>query len=137
VLLDNHIKTLVSLDFLVVPTATFRVLFVLLVLAHDRRRVVHFNVTSDPSAAWTANQITHSFPCESTPRYLPRDRDGVYGEYFRGRMKNLGVKEVLTAARSLWQDPLRRAADRLRPPRLLGPRDGSAAFPVGALPRTR
>jgi transposase InsO family protein len=102
--LDNHVKTLVSLDFFVVPTATFRVLFVLLVLAHDRRRVVHFNVTSDPSAAWTANQITQAFPCESAPRYPLRDRDGVYGKYSQRRVKNFGIKEVLTAARSPWQN---------------------------------
>jgi transposase InsO family protein len=103
--LDNHLKTLVSLDFFVVPTATFRVLFVLLILAHDRRRVLHFNVTSDPSAEWTAQQLVQTFPGDTAPRYLLRDRDGVYGKYFRRRVKNLGIKEVLTAARSPWQSP--------------------------------
>jgi transposase InsO family protein len=81
------------------------VLFVLLILGHDRRRVLHFNVTSDPSAEWTAQQVVQTFPDETAPRYLLRDRDGVYGEYFRGRMKNLGIKEVLTASRSPWQSP--------------------------------
>jgi transposase InsO family protein len=103
--LDNHVKTLVSLDFFVVPTATFRVLFVLLILAHDRRRVVRFNVTSDPSAEWTAQQVVQAFPYETAPRYLLRDRDGVYGKYFRRRVKDLGIKEVLTAPRSPWQSP--------------------------------
>lgn len=103
--LDNHVQTLVSLDFFVVPTATFRVLFVLLILSHDRRRVLHFNVTSDPSAEWTAQQLVQAFPDETAPRYLLRDRDGVYGKYFRRRVKDLGIKEVLTAPRSPWQNP--------------------------------
>jgi len=103
--LDNHVKDLVSIDFFTVPTATFRVLFVLLILSHDRRRVVHFNVTSSPSAEWTAQQIVQAFPEETAPRYLLRDRDGIYGPYFRRRVRNLGIKEVLTAARSPWQNP--------------------------------
>jgi putative transposase len=79
--------------------------FVLLILSHDRRRVLHFNVTSDPSAAWTAHQLVQTFPGETAPRYLLRDRDRVYGKYFRRRVKDLGIKEVLTAARSPWQNP--------------------------------
>ena len=103
--LDNHLKDLVSIDFFVVPTATFRVLFGFLILAHDRRRVLHFNVTSSPSAEWTAQQIVQAFPEESAPRYLLRDRDGTYGKYFRRRVRDLGVKQVLIAARSPWQSP--------------------------------
>ena len=103
--LDNHVKDLVSIDFFTVPTATFRVLFVVLILTHDRRRVVHFNVTSSPSAEWTAQQIVQAFPEETAPRYLLRDRDGIYGPYFRRRVRNLSIKEVLTAARSPWQNP--------------------------------
>jgi len=103
--LDNHVKDLVSLDFFVVPTATFRVLFVLLSLDHDRRRVLQFNVTSNPSAEWTAQQVAQAFPFDTAPRYLLRDRDGIFGKYFRHRIKNLGIKEVLTAARSPWQNP--------------------------------
>jgi putative transposase len=103
--LDNHVKTLVSLDFFVVPTATFRVLFVMLILAHERRRVVHFNVTSDPSAEWTARQVVQAFSHDTAPRYLLRDRDGVYGKHFRRRVKNLGIQEVLSAPRSPWQSP--------------------------------
>jgi len=103
--LNNHLKDLVSLDFFVVPTATFRVLFVLLIFAHNRRRILHFNVTSSPSAEWTAQQVVQAFPGVSIPRYLLRDRDCIYGKYFRRRMKNLGINEVLTAARSPWQNP--------------------------------
>jgi transposase InsO family protein len=103
--LDNHLKDLVSIDFLVVPTATFRVLFVLIVLAHHRRRVVHFNVTEHPTAPWTAEQIIQGFPDGTEPRYLLRDRDGIYGEAFRERVKAMGMEEVITAPRSPWQNP--------------------------------
>jgi putative transposase len=103
--LENHVDTLVSIDFFTVPTVFFHVLFVFVVLAHDRRRILSINVTSNPSAAWTANQIVQAFPWQSAPRYLLRDRDGIYGKHFRGRVQNLGIKEVLTAARSPWQSP--------------------------------
>ena len=62
-------------------------------------------MTSSPSAAWTANQIVQAFPWESAPRYLLRDRDGIYGSYFRHRVRNLGTKEVIIARRSPWQNP--------------------------------
>jgi len=104
--LDNHVKDLVSMDFFVVPTATFRVLFVLVVLAHDRRRVVHFNVTEHPTARWTGEQIIQAFPDGSEPQYLLRDRDRIYGEEFKERILAIGVKEILTAPQSPWQNPL-------------------------------
>jgi putative transposase len=85
--LMNHVRDLVSIDFFTVPTAQLRVLFVLVVLAHHRRRVLHFNVTAHPTAAWTAQQIVDTFPDDSAPSYLLRDRDHVYGEQFRHRMK--------------------------------------------------
>jgi putative transposase len=108
--LDNHFKDLVSIDFLVVPTATFRVLFVLIVLAHHRRRVLHFNVTEHPTALWTAEQIIQAFPDGTKPRYLLRDCDGIYGEDFKERVKAMGIEEVITAPRSPWQNPF---AERL------------------------
>jgi putative transposase len=108
--LANHVRDLVSLDFFTVPTARLRVLFVLVVLAHHRRRVIHFNVTEHPTAAWTAQQIVHAFPDESAPKYLLRDRDSVYGQTFRQRVKGMGIQEVLTAPRSPWQNPF---AERL------------------------
>jgi putative transposase len=77
--LDQHVKDLVSIDFFIVPTA-LRVLFVFVVLAHDRRRIVHFNVTEHPTAQWTAQQLVEAFPFDSTPSYLLRDGDGIYGE---------------------------------------------------------
>src|SRR5215831_68135 len=101
--LANHVRDLVSIDFFTVPTAGLRVLFVLVVLAHHRRRVLHFNVTEHPTAAWTARQILEAFPDETAPAYLLRDRDAVYGQPFRHRLKGLGISEVLAAARSPWQ----------------------------------
>jgi transposase InsO family protein len=106
----NHVRDLVAIDFFTVPTARLRILFVLVVLAHHRRRVVHFNVTEHPTAAWTAQQIVDAFPDDSAPSYLLRDRDQVYGEQFRHRVKGMGIKEVLTAPRSPWQNPF---AERL------------------------
>ncbi len=103
--LENHASDLVSVDFLTVPTATFRILYVFLILHHERREVLHFNVTEHPTAEWSAQQIIEAFPFDSAPRYLLRDRDSIYGERFRSRVANIGIKEVLTAPRSPWQSP--------------------------------
>jgi hypothetical protein len=73
--LDNHLEGLVSIDFFVVPTLRFQVLFVFVILAHQRRRVLHFNVTEHPTAEWTAKQLLQAFPWDTAPRYLLRDRD--------------------------------------------------------------
>jgi putative transposase len=78
--LNNHVRDLVSVDFFTVPTVSFRVLFVFVVLAHHRRRIVHFNVTEHPTAAWTGQQMMEAFPEDTAPRYLLRDRDKIYGE---------------------------------------------------------
>jgi putative transposase len=103
--LENHVKDLVSADFFVVPTVTFKVLFVFFLIAHCRRRIVHFAVTAHPTAEWTAQQVVEAFPWEAAPRFLLRDRDAVYGPTFKVRVENLGIEEVLTAARSPWQNP--------------------------------
>ncbi len=98
--LDNHFRDLVAIDFFTVPTATFRVLFVLVVLAHDRRRVIHFDVTEHPTARWTGQQIVEAFPWDTAPRYLLRDRDGIYGHDFVRRVDAMGIEQVLIAPRS-------------------------------------
>ena len=103
--LQNHLADLISVDFFVVPTATFRVLYVFVVLLHHRRKVVHFNVTDSPTADWTEQQIVEAFPEDSARRYLLRDRDNIYGCEFRRRVKSMGIAEVLTAPRSPWQNP--------------------------------
>jgi putative transposase len=96
---------LVSTDFLVVSTVTFRLLFVFVVLGHHRRGAIHFNVTARPTAEWTARQIAEAFPWDSAPRYLLHDRDCIYGAAFRQRVGKMGIREVLTAPRSPWQNP--------------------------------
>ena len=103
--LANHIGQLVSIDFFTVPTLQFRVLFVFVELAHQRRRVIHFNVTEHPTAHWTGRQIVEAFPEDTAPRYLLRDRDAIYGGLFRSRVQGMGIEEVLRAAQSPWQNP--------------------------------
>jgi transposase InsO family protein len=104
--LANHMDCTAACDFFVVPTVTFRLLYCFVILAHERRRILHFNVTDHPTAQWTAQQIVEAFPADgSEPRYLLRDRDGIYGDYFRHRLKNMGIDEVLIAPRSPWQNP--------------------------------
>jgi putative transposase len=102
--LKNHIQDLVSTDFFVVPTATFRLLFVFLVLSHERRRVVHFAVTAHPTSEWTTQQLIDAFPWNTTPRCLLRDRDGSYGEPFPQMANAMQIREVLIAPRSPWQN---------------------------------
>jgi transposase InsO family protein len=101
--LENHVKTLVSVDFFTVPTIRFQILYVFLVLAHDRRRVLHFGVTAHPTAEWTAQQLREAFPWNAAPRYLLRDRDRIFGDEFTKQVKDMGIEEVLSAPRSPWQ----------------------------------
>jgi transposase InsO family protein len=103
--LKNHMASMVSIDFFTAPTATYRILFVLVILSHSRRQIVHFSVTTTPTAMWTAQQIVEAFPWDTAPKYLLRDRDSIYGTFFRHRIKNVGIKEVITAHRSPWQNP--------------------------------
>jgi len=103
--LQNHSQDLVSIDFFVVPTATWRVLYVFLVLEHERRRIVHFNVTDGPSAQWRGQQLVAAFPDDSAPRCVLRDRDKIYGADFVRRVRAMGIEQVLTTPRSPWQNP--------------------------------
>jgi transposase InsO family protein len=103
--LKNHMAGMVSIDFFTVPTAAFRILFVLIILSQCRRNVRYFNVTSNSTDIWTAQQIVEAFPWERAPKYMLRDRDLIYGTFFRQRVKNMGITEVITAVRSPWQNP--------------------------------
>jgi putative transposase len=103
--LRNHAGQIAAIDFFTVPTVTFNVLYGFVVLLHDRRHVVHFNVTAHPTARWTAQQIIEAFPEESAPRFLLRDRDQIYGGLFRLRVVGMGIDEVVSAAHSPWQNP--------------------------------
>jgi putative transposase len=103
--LTNHVAALVSMDFFTVPTLTGRVLFVLVLLAHHRRRIVHLAITEHPTAMWTAQQIIEAFPDDSAPRWLLRDRDAIYGDLFRRRVASMGISEVISSPSSPWQNP--------------------------------
>src|SRR5262245_29772294 len=85
--LENHVKDLIALAFCTVPTATFRMRFVFVVLSHGRRRLLHFNVAEHPTAECTARQLLEACTLEQSPRYLLRDRDQVYGERFSRQAK--------------------------------------------------
>src|SRR5215813_4733605 len=102
--LKNHAKELIALDFFMVPTATFRVLFVVVMLTPGRRRLVHFNVTEHPTAEWTARQLLEACAPEESPKYLIRDRDQVYGERFSHQARILDIREAVIAPRSPWQN---------------------------------
>ncbi len=103
--LENHVGDIAAIDFFVVPTVRFRLLYCFMVLRHDRRRVAHFNVTAHPTARWTAQQVVEAFPYDEAPRFMIRDRDAIYGVDFRERAKHTGIEEVIIAYRSPWQSP--------------------------------
>jgi transposase InsO family protein len=103
--LGAYTGEIVAIDFFVVPTLTFHLLFGFLILRHARRELVHINVTDHPTAAWAAHQLVESFPEETAPRYLLRDRDAIYGDVFVRRVNGLGMTEVLIAPRAPWQNP--------------------------------
>ena len=103
--LQNHAGQIAAIDFFTVPTVTFNVLYGFVVLLHDRRQVVHFKVTAHPAAFWTAQQLIEAFYEDQAPRFLLRDRDQIHREYFRSRIAGMGVEEVITSARSPWQNP--------------------------------
>jgi len=102
--LRNEIAGIAAIDMFVVPSATFRLLFVVLILVHDRRKVAHFNITRHPTSAWLSRQVTEAFPWDTAPRFLLRDRDSSYGSVFSKRVEAMGISEVVTARRSPWQN---------------------------------
>jgi putative transposase len=102
--IENHFADIVAIDFFTVHTAAFRTLYVFLVLSLDRRRIVHFNITDSPTASWTSLQLTQAFPFESAPRFLIRDRDGIYGNRVTDTLASLGIEQIVTSPRSPWQN---------------------------------
>jgi transposase InsO family protein len=102
--LENHARNIIATDFFTVPTATFRVLFVLVVISHDRREILHTNVTESPTAEWTARQVIEAVGLDEAPKYLIRDRDRKFSAYFSRQVASVGLAEVLTAPASPWQN---------------------------------
>ena len=103
--MTNHVATLVSMDFFTVPTLTGRMLFVLVLLTHEPRRIIRVNITEHPTAEWTAQQIVDAFPDDTAPRWLLRDRDAIHGDVFRRRVAGMSISEVISSPSSPWQNP--------------------------------
>ncbi|MGO8914458.1 MAG: hypothetical protein ACLQJR_00960, partial [Stellaceae bacterium] len=103
-MLRNHAVGITAMDLLVVPTIDFRLLYVLVILGHHRRRILSFGVTSHPTAEWIAQQMNEAFPWTEAPRHLIRDRDAVYGQVVTRRLKSMGIRDRPTAPRSPWQN---------------------------------
>lgn len=103
--LQNHASGIAAMHFIVVPTATFRLLYVLVVKSQERRKIVHFNITNSPTASWTAQQIVNAFPYDTAPKCLLRERDSIYGSVFVQRVKGMGIEQKPITPRSPWQNP--------------------------------
>lgn len=103
--LATHAREIIAVDFFLVPTLTFRLLFVFIGLRHDRRELIYVNVTDHPTARWAARQLIEAFPEETAPKYLLRDRDAIYGEIFTRCVDTMGIRQVITAPRAPWQNP--------------------------------
>ena len=101
--LANHVGQIMAADFFVVPTVTYRLLFVLVILAHDRRRIVHVAVTDHPTALWTAQQLRNAFPEDHAPRYLLHDRDTAFTDV-GSTIGAMQIREIVTAPGSPWQN---------------------------------
>ena len=101
--LTNHASQIVAADLFVVPTVTFRLLFVLVILAHDRRRIVHVAVTEHPTVAWTAQQLRNAFPENEAPRYLVHNRDAIFA-HVATTITGMNIQPIRTAPRSPWQN---------------------------------
>lgn len=102
--LGNHADEMAAIDFLVVPTVGFRLLYVFIVIGHTRRQFIHFAVTTNPTARWTARQIVEAFPWETAPQYLVRDNDSIFGLTFEKQLRTMNIEDVRTAPRSPWQN---------------------------------
>ena len=102
--LKNHSKDIISIDFLTVPTINFQLLYVLVIIEHHRRKLVHYNVTKNPTAEWTIQQIRNLLFNYDPPKYLIRDRDNKYGKIFDNVIRSFGIDSILTAYKSPWQN---------------------------------
>jgi transposase InsO family protein len=102
--LKNHSAEIISLDFFVVPTITFKLLHVLVFLSHERRKIIYFNVTDHPTSEWASQQLRNAFSDEEPVKFLVRDRDSKFGEAFTHSVKALGIRPLVTAYRSPWQN---------------------------------
>jgi putative transposase len=103
--LCNQAQGIAAIDMFVVGSVSFRLLYVVIIFGHDRRKIIRAAVTDHPTVAWLSRQVTEAFPWDTAPRYPLRDRDGSYGSEFCNRVEAKGIIEVVTAPQSLWQNP--------------------------------
>ena len=89
-----------AIDFLVVPTPTFRILYVVVILSHERRKLLHLAVTTNPTAEWAAHQVTEAFPWDTAPKYIIRDRERPYGRQYNDRLGSMCIQDVSKASQS-------------------------------------
>jgi hypothetical protein len=102
--LKNHASEIISIDYFPVPTINFKILHVLIFLSHQRRKVIHFNVTANPNSEWASQQLRNAFHDSDIPKYLIRDRDCRFGNLFKNSVSSFGIREIVTAYRSPWQN---------------------------------
>jgi transposase InsO family protein len=102
--LSNHMKETAAVDFLVVVTLSFQLLYAMVLISHGRRKIIHIDVTDHPTQDWVADQVTRAFAKNPKPKYLVRDRDAIFGQRFRARLRELNVKEKVTMRQSPWQN---------------------------------
>src|SRR5271165_4996748 len=102
--LRNHREAIAAMDFFTVPTITFASLYCFFVMGHDRRRILHFNVTRHPTSAWVIQQLREAFPYESAPRFLIFDRDAKYGLEVPLAVRSMAIRPIRTSFRSPWQN---------------------------------
>jgi len=102
--LKNHASEIISIDYFSVPTINFKILHVLVFLSHHRRKIIHFNVTSNPTSEWASQQLRNAFHDSDIPKYLIRDRDSRFGNLFKNSVSDFGINEIVTAYRSPWQN---------------------------------
>ena len=102
--LRNQADGIAAVDLLVVPTLTFERLFAFVILGVGRRQILWIGITTNPTAEWLARQITEAFPWDTVPQYLIRDNDGAYGEFFRRRLRSMGIRDRPITPRSPWQN---------------------------------
>jgi hypothetical protein len=115
IFLHNHAAGIAAMDFLVVPTVGFKLLFVLVILRHQRQRLISLTVTTNLTAEWIAHQITDAFPWNEAPDYLIRDRDGSYGHAVTGRLAAMGIRNHPTASPVTLAERVCGEIDRLNP----------------------
>ncbi|HWW86854.1 MAG TPA: hypothetical protein VNZ26_24835 [Vicinamibacterales bacterium] len=112
--LENHLGSTVAIDFFAVPALTCRILLVFVVLAHDRRRILHVNVAQHPTSAWTRQQLREAFPHDANARFLLHDRDTTNDAAFGRAVETFGLTAVRTAPRSPWQKSVQIAQQNIK-----------------------